>query len=66
METLLVVLAVAAAVLWAALRIRRTVRAAARKTPVGAACASCPVADACDPASRPGAGGAGPRAAPPR
>ena len=52
METLLVALVVAAAVLWAVRRVRRTVRAAARVPAAGAACSSCPVADRCDPGAR--------------
>ncbi len=50
MERLLVALVVAAAVLWAVLRVHRTVRGAARAASAGPACASCPVADRCDPA----------------
>lgn len=72
METLLVVVVVTAAVLWAALRIRRTVRGAKRGAPACPGCASCggPPAS-CDPgatceaASCPEARGAG-RVGPPR
>jgi hypothetical protein len=62
MERLLVALVVAAAVLWAVLRVRRTVRGAARAT---SACASCPVADRCDPAASADACGTD-RTGPPR
>ena len=67
MELLLVAAAVAVAVLWAALRVRRTVRAASRGAPACPGCASCDQASApCDPAARAPTEGGSRHRAPPR
>ena len=53
METLLVAAVLVLALLWAALRVRRTVRAASRGAPACPGCASCDQASApCDPGAR--------------
>lgn len=58
MQTLLVVVVVAAAILWAALRLRRFARAASHPEPICPGCAGCPQAGpTCEPGScelRPG------------
>jgi hypothetical protein len=55
METLLVVVVVAAAVLWAAWRIRRTVRSATRGAAASPDCAACGAAAGCELAATCGA-----------
>jgi hypothetical protein len=68
MQTLLVVVVVAAAILWAALRLRRFARAASHPEPICPGCAGCPQAGpACAPGScelRPGPAPRGPHARP--